>query len=143
MSDSPSSNSGPSPGVIETTDNKPNAEPTPHTHDNATSPPNEGKSKSTDGQEGGGNEGASPAADIPQTPQVALTFLLVSGKRRTMVFEPDTTIGRVKELAWNSWPTGKLFSGPLAVVLLLHILLNLGSLLFGASPSSRLCCSRA
>lgn len=45
--------------------------------------------------------------DIPQTPQVALTFLLVSGRRRTMFFEPETAIGRVKELVWNSWPSGE------------------------------------
>ena len=43
---------------------------------------------------------------VPQTPQTHLTFLLISGKRRTMSFEPETTIGRVKELAWNSWPAG-------------------------------------
>ncbi|KIM42452.1 hypothetical protein M413DRAFT_444873 [Hebeloma cylindrosporum] len=41
---------------------------------------------------------------VPQTPQTHLTFLLISGKRRTMSFEPDTAIGRMKELAWNSWP---------------------------------------
>ncbi|KAH9855683.1 ubiquitin-related domain-containing protein [Lenzites betulinus] len=41
---------------------------------------------------------------IPQTPQVSLTFLLVSGRRRTMSFEPETTVGRVKELVWNTWP---------------------------------------
>jgi len=43
---------------------------------------------------------------VPQTPQTHLTFLLISGKRRTMAFEPETAIGRVKELAWNSWPAG-------------------------------------
>ncbi|TFK65139.1 hypothetical protein BDN72DRAFT_773774 [Pluteus cervinus] len=42
--------------------------------------------------------------EIPSTPQVALTFLLVTGRRRTMVFEPETAIGRVKELVWNTWP---------------------------------------
>ncbi|TFK33983.1 ubiquitin-related domain-containing protein [Crucibulum laeve] len=41
---------------------------------------------------------------VPQTPQTYLTFLLISGKRRTMSFEPETTIGRVKELVWNGWP---------------------------------------
>ncbi|KAI0674160.1 ubiquitin-related domain-containing protein [Trametes maxima] len=41
---------------------------------------------------------------IPQTPQVHLTFLLVTGRRRTMSFEPETTVGRVKELVWNAWP---------------------------------------
>ena len=24
-----------------------------------------------------------------------------------MSFEPDTTVGRVKELAWNAWPSGE------------------------------------
>lgn len=43
---------------------------------------------------------------IPPTPQVSLTFLLVSGRRRTMSFDPEITIGRVKELAWNAWPNG-------------------------------------
>ncbi|KAL9710017.1 hypothetical protein Ac2012v2_007079 [Leucoagaricus gongylophorus] len=43
--------------------------------------------------------------DVPQTPQAFLTFLLVSGKKRTMSFEQDTTIGRVKELIWNAWPS--------------------------------------
>jgi hypothetical protein len=62
-----------------------------------------------------------PAADgpptpenvVPQTPQVSLTFLLLSGRRRTMSFDPAITIGRVKELVWNAWPAGqgsKLFS---------------------------------
>lgn len=43
----------------------------------------------------------------PRLPQVVLTFLLVSGRRRTMAFDPATTIGRVKELAWNAWPNGE------------------------------------
>jgi len=42
---------------------------------------------------------------VPQMPQTSLTFLLVSGRRRTMSFEPDTTVGRVKELVWNAWPS--------------------------------------
>lgn len=42
---------------------------------------------------------------VPQMPQVPLTFLLVSGRRRSMNFEPETTIGRVKELVWNAWPS--------------------------------------
>lgn len=42
---------------------------------------------------------------VPQTPQTYLTFLLISGRRRTMSFEPESPISRVKELAWNSWPT--------------------------------------
>ncbi|KAJ7485423.1 hypothetical protein FB451DRAFT_1392171 [Mycena latifolia] len=43
---------------------------------------------------------------VPQTPQTALTFLLVSGRRRTMSFDPDTTVARVKELVWSAWPSG-------------------------------------
>ena len=43
---------------------------------------------------------------VPQTPQVTLTFLLVSGKRRTMSFDPEMTVGRAKELVWNAWPNG-------------------------------------
>jgi hypothetical protein len=52
--------------------------------------------------------------DAPQTspplaaePQVFLSFLLQSGKRRTMSFDCETTVGRVKELVWNGWPSGK------------------------------------
>ncbi|KAJ6583171.1 hypothetical protein B0H10DRAFT_1701098, partial [Mycena sp. CBHHK59/15] len=41
----------------------------------------------------------------PHTPQTPLTFLLVSGRRRTMAFDPATTVGRVKELVWNAWPS--------------------------------------
>ncbi|KAJ7929025.1 ubiquitin-related domain-containing protein [Mycena leptocephala] len=46
-----------------------------------------------------------PTPAVPQTPQTALTFLLVSGRRRTMAFDPATTVGRVKELVWNAWPS--------------------------------------
>lgn len=45
--------------------------------------------------------------EVPQTPQTHLTFLVISGRRRTMAFEPDTTVGRVKELVWNAWPAGE------------------------------------
>lgn len=54
---------------------------------------------------------------VPRTPQTFLTLLLVSGTRKTMSFEPETAIGRVKELIWNAWPSGK------------RALLSLGSLL--------------
>lgn len=43
---------------------------------------------------------------VPQTPLTYVTFLLISGRRRTMAFNPETTIGRLKELVWNSWPGG-------------------------------------
>lgn len=62
-----------------------------------------------DGEEGvyDGDGAASEAgSEVPQTPQTSLTFLLVSGRRRQMTFEPETTIGRVKELVWNAWPGG-------------------------------------
>lgn len=38
--------------------------------------------------------------------KVSLTFLLVSGMRKAMAFDPDISISRVKELVWMSWPTG-------------------------------------
>ncbi|KAJ3729529.1 hypothetical protein C8R42DRAFT_536278, partial [Lentinula raphanica] len=43
---------------------------------------------------------------VPQTPIVSVCFLMISGKRRMMTFEPETTVGRVKELVWNTWPAG-------------------------------------
>ncbi|KAF8872504.1 ubiquitin-related domain-containing protein [Infundibulicybe gibba] len=46
----------------------------------------------------------SPMDTIPQIPHTSITFLLVSGRRRTMSFELQTTVGRVKELVWNAWP---------------------------------------
>ena len=46
-------------------------------------------------------------SSVPQMPQVALTFLTITGKRRTMSFDPEATIGRVKELVWNAWPNGE------------------------------------
>jgi hypothetical protein len=49
------------------------------------------------------------AAMVPQVPQTLVQFLLVSGRRRSMAFDPETTVGRVKELVWNSWPNGTLF----------------------------------
>lgn len=51
--------------------------------------------------------GSSPTA-VPTVPQIGLTFLLISGRRRSMTFDPDATIGRVKELVWNAWPSGSI-----------------------------------
>ncbi|KAH7882497.1 hypothetical protein F5I97DRAFT_1910854 [Phlebopus sp. FC_14] len=48
------------------------------------------------------HESAEPP--IPQISQVSLTFLLVSGQRKSQSFDPETTVGRVKELVWNAWP---------------------------------------
>ncbi|KAH9962169.1 ubiquitin-related domain-containing protein [Russula dissimulans] len=53
---------------------------------------------------GGGEEAAPATESVPQVPQTLLQFLLVSGRRRSMAFDPETTVGRVKELVWNSWP---------------------------------------
>jgi hypothetical protein len=59
-----------------------------------------------------GAASSEPAAHHPEVPQASITFLLVSGRRRNMNFEPDTTIGRVKELVWNTWPAGTHASFP-------------------------------
>lgn len=45
---------------------------------------------------------------VPQETQALVQFLLVSGRRRSMAFDPETTVGRVKELVWNTWPNGTL-----------------------------------
>ncbi|KAF8624329.1 hypothetical protein AX17_007157 [Amanita inopinata Kibby_2008] len=49
-------------------------------------------------------EAANVVASPPQTPQAFITFLLITGRRRTMSFDPEMTVGRVKELVWNTWP---------------------------------------
>ncbi|GJJ10260.1 hypothetical protein Clacol_004486 [Clathrus columnatus] len=46
---------------------------------------------------------SSPPTPPPMN-EIAVTFLLITGKRRTMSFPPSTTLGRVKELVWNTWP---------------------------------------
>ena len=56
--------------------------------------------------------GAEGEDTVPQTSQTYVTFLVISGKRRTLAFEPSTTVGRVKELVWNSWSAGMWFSFP-------------------------------
>jgi len=43
--------------------------------------------------------------EVPSKPQASVTFLLISGRRRTMLFQPDVTVARVKELLWNGWPS--------------------------------------
>ena len=47
------------------------------------------------------NQPLSPSTTMAE---ISLTFLLISGRRRTMSFASSTTIGRIKELVWNSWP---------------------------------------
>ncbi|KAJ7265975.1 hypothetical protein B0H12DRAFT_1100364 [Mycena haematopus] len=51
-------------------------------------------------------EDTDPAPEPEPVPQTSLTFLLIDGRRRTMAFDPTTTVGRVKELVWNAWPSG-------------------------------------
>ncbi|KAK7457867.1 hypothetical protein VKT23_010211 [Stygiomarasmius scandens] len=41
---------------------------------------------------------------ITMEPKIPLTFLLITGARRSMSFDPETTVGRVKELIWGGWP---------------------------------------
>ena len=70
---------------------------------------NEGEaSASGNAQANDASESTAQPTPIPlASPQVILTFLLISGTRRGMSFDPTTTVGRVKELVWNAWPTGK------------------------------------
>jgi len=51
-----------------------------------------------------GQGGEETGAVVSQVPQTLVQFLLVSGRRRSMAFDPETTVGRVKELVWNTCP---------------------------------------
>ncbi|THH03550.1 hypothetical protein EW145_g6172 [Phellinidium pouzarii] len=62
-----------------------------------------GPSCDTDTHDEGHEESTPAPAPVPH---VALTFLLVSGSRHTMTFEPGATVGRVKEVVLTSWPSG-------------------------------------
>lgn len=46
----------------------------------------------------------------PSKSTCTLMFLLPSDQRQTMSFESDTGIAKVKELIWNAWPSGSLYS---------------------------------
>lgn len=70
--------------------------------DGADAPPPEGEQE----------EEETGAVVPPQVPQTLVQFLLVSGRRRSMAFDPETTVGRVKELVWNTWPNGTLSFTP-------------------------------
>jgi hypothetical protein len=39
------------------------------------------------------------------TPKVHLRVLIISGQYHVFSFEPETTVGRVKELIWSMWPS--------------------------------------
>lgn len=61
-------------------------------------------------REGAEASTAEPAEDaveptqVPATPKVSITLLLVSGRRRTAEFEKQTTVGELKEIVWSTWP---------------------------------------
>ncbi|TFK65144.1 hypothetical protein BDN72DRAFT_741013, partial [Pluteus cervinus] len=48
---------------------------------------------------------APPVIQTAQRSQVQITLLLISSRRKVMTFDAEMTIGRVKELVWNSWPS--------------------------------------
>jgi hypothetical protein len=55
----------------------------------------------------------SPMADQPSVsvhhgePGINIAFLLLSGKRKTMGFDPGYTIGKVRQEVFNNWPEGE------------------------------------
>ncbi|KAG8980637.1 hypothetical protein FRB90_007581, partial [Tulasnella sp. 427] len=61
-------------------------------------------------REGAEGPTAEPVVDaaeptpVPATPKVSITLLLVSGRRRTVEFEKQTTVGELKEIVWSTWP---------------------------------------
>lgn len=60
-----------------------------------------------EGAEGSIAEPAEDSAEptqVPATPKVSITLLLVSGRRRTVEFEKQTTVGELKEIVWSTWP---------------------------------------
>ncbi|WVQ69435.1 uncharacterized protein L199_007652 [Kwoniella botswanensis] len=42
---------------------------------------------------------------IPTTPKVHVKVLIISGQSKVLSFEPELTVGRMKELIWSSWPS--------------------------------------
>lgn len=61
-------------------------------------------------QDGASSQNSSQSGSSPELPsQISLTILLVNGKRKVMIFDSRTTVGRVKELVWNTWPNGKFY----------------------------------
>ncbi|GMK54683.1 hypothetical protein CspeluHIS016_0112690 [Cutaneotrichosporon spelunceum] len=52
---------------------------------------------------------AAPPATMSDSPtpkpKVHLRVLIISGKYHIFSFEPETTVGRVKELIWSMWPS--------------------------------------
>ncbi|KZT10411.1 uncharacterized protein LAESUDRAFT_711601 [Laetiporus sulphureus 93-53] len=64
--------------------------------------------ESLDGGSGGGDEKMAVGEDEER---IYLTFLLISGRRRTMVFGREDSVGRVKEVVWDGWPDDADLSG--------------------------------
>ncbi|BEI87896.1 uncharacterized protein CcaverHIS019_0106140 [Cutaneotrichosporon cavernicola] len=50
---------------------------------------------------------ATPPATVPEstTPKIHLRVLIISGKYHIFSFDPETTVGRAKELIWSMWPS--------------------------------------
>jgi hypothetical protein len=42
-------------------------------------------------------------------PTVNITFLLPSGKRKTISFDPEFTVGKVRQEIFDDWPEGESF----------------------------------
>jgi hypothetical protein len=57
-----------------------------------------------------------PMADQPPArvhhgePSIHITFLLLSGKRKTVGFDPEYTIGKVRQEVFDDWPEGGRFN---------------------------------
>lgn len=54
-----------------------------------------------------------PMADQPPVqvhhgePNISITFLLLSGKRKTISFDPEYTISKVRQEVFDNWPEGE------------------------------------
>jgi hypothetical protein len=61
-----------------------------------------------------------PMADQPPAsvhhadPSINITFLLLSGKRKTMAFDPGYTLGKVRQEVFNKWPEGEPSNLPIS-----------------------------
>ncbi|WWC86747.1 uncharacterized protein L201_001625 [Kwoniella dendrophila CBS 6074] len=53
--------------------------------------------------EEGGSITSNPS--IPPSPKVHVKVLIISGQSKVLSFEPELTVGRMKELIWSSWPS--------------------------------------
>jgi len=49
--------------------------------------------------------GSDPKPSASAAPKVCINLLLVSGRRRTLDFDPKTTVGQLKEVVWSTWPS--------------------------------------